>query len=377
MKNNKGGFMNLEELITKGNEKYEDTLLHICEGNGYLHSYLKNVSMIDEVTGEERYGVESVILGIETDRLPKIYVDSIVPIQYRKISKFENFSKMILGIRYLYPFKFNTEDGYVEIKLFVKEEKGFNCIDVITKEDKFKYIRSIGSPDFYFIGITDDNKYSMFEIDIIKDKDNNDISKVKYIAKNCICASSFDRYEKFHLIKEYKNSVLILEYTPGVLTKKKYEGKLVGSNGRFVVLKENNEFLFFEGNSMQLLTKYSNDDIVDMQLCPYEEDIYPHYHDAVILTTKDNKKKILSITINDKNMSFIENEYEFDDLHYNFCHILYEDDMGDSYFDEGFSFYGNADNENYRINLKPKGDMEVIKLYTNTNDNAVLKKTRK
>ena len=365
--------MNLVELISNKNENYEETLLVVFDTYNNSCGYVKKISTIDEDSGEKKYGLNYVILENKGYDLPDVYANNIVSMQYKNISEIKNYPKINVGNDWLYPVQFETNDDYKEIKLLRKSKKEFTTIDFITKEDKVKYIVSLGSPEFYLVGMTEEKKYSLFDINIIKDKENNYSSKIHYIAKNC---SHYERHGRHYFIKENRDSISILEYNNGSLVKKRYSGKLISKNERFFVLKNNNEFILFTKNSGQYIATYINDSIIDMQLCQYDEELQSKDFDVVILTTKENKKKLLPIMLNNDYPSFIETEKEFDDISYDFCRISYlEEDVLN--YKEGFSFNGIIENNSYRINVEPNGNIETLNLYTKKKNNPILKKTKK
>lgn len=359
--------MKLEDLLSNGTIQYGKTL-HINKSASRCQEYIKEVQ-----TKDGKKGINSVILEQEDEDLPSISIKTLLPMEYKQIYSFANFKTITCWDHRLYVFRFDTSDGYEEIKL-LSGDKPSVFIDAITKKEKFKRIKCFGAPNFYLLGETEDKKYSLFEIDIVKDNDFQDSVKIKYILKNCEYAISSSNYGNFYLIKNSKDRVQIMDYSQGRFIKKVYSGNLISKNERYFVVKDKNKFTIFSFENSEPLATYTNDDIIDMQLCPYDDDLCPKTHEVVILTTKENNKKLLSITVKNENFSFIENNELFDELSYHFCWIPIEAEESYEY-DLGFSFNGKRAEEDYHVNVKPDGNVETIRKKSNDGPVLTLKKS--
>lgn len=354
--------MNLKELI-----KYKKTLFTGYNNETGSRGYIVTVTTNDE----KKYGLSYVNILSNFNQLPDIRINDIVPIKYESINTFENNNEVNIdkdglhNLISLYPIKLKTDDQYIELKVLINDKNDFDIVDIIKKKDRFRDIISLDDHKFYFIGCTDDDKYSLFKINTIKDKYNNVVPKLRYILKDCEHCNFFNQI----LMKKSENNILMLNYTKGELIKQKYRGKLISENSKFIILKDNESYLFFEKGIMRFVAVYTNNKIIDVQLCPYDDEFYPLHFDIVILTTKENKKKLLPITISDEYFTFLPTTKEFDDINYK-CFSFDEDGK------ISHSFDGIINNENYRINVELNGNIEILKCYNEEKNNHVLKKTK-
>lgn len=351
--------MNLMQLILKDNEQIDKLLLYI--GNGFPENrgkdtYVLIISGFNAETSKRVYGLKYIILKHIFKGLPDIYAENITPIEYSSICQFENIRKIYICPFTYYPIKFVRNDGYEEIKLLHENDCNFTVIEAVTKDQKFKSIKNLGYPGFFFFGITDDNKFSLFFISITVDKNNTISSEIKYIAKDCINFGYVNGSDDWLLFKENDDSIEIFSYIDGIESKK-YKGKIVSRNLDYIILKRDNEYLFFSNFDSEPIAIYSNDNIINMQFCSIDEDDRLDNHfDVLILTTKDNKQKLLPIIVNSDGLSFIETEKEFDSLDFAACFITrYQDEITN-----GYTFYGYIGDKTYEIGVTPNGNIEIL-----------------
>lgn len=365
--------MNLIQLVLKDNEHYEKKILYIENMNGCNTAYVIKFSSFNNETNRKVYGLKYFNLNHNFGELPNIYTGGITSSEYNDICKFENIDEIYVPPFKYYPIKFIRNDGYIEIKLLKQNYCDFTSIDVIAKDKKFKSIENLGAPEFYFVSKTDDNECSLFKIDFAIDKDNNYVPKIEYIVKDCMDFGYIHNARDLLLFQENKDSIDIFSYIDGI-EKTKYKGKVISKNQNYIILKNNNEYLFFSKFNSAPIAIYNNDNITNMQFCSIDDnDRLSYDYDVLILTTKDNKQKLLPIIINSDDLFFIETEKEFDNLTFKCCSITGCENETATIF---YKFSGMIGNKSYEIAVSPNGNIETLGTCVQNSKARVLKRNK-
>lgn len=355
--------MDLKELIEKDGIKCEELIL------GYLHKldyhYLEKVSIIDKDTNEKRYGLKLITLKniVNTKELPGIQITDIMPLEYTSIKRCER-NGFSTNLSWFVPIILTKkETDYVELKI-LKADQEISIIDSIGEKEKFKSIQNMNIPPF-LLATDQDDKFSLFTIVARWDEMNTKVPKIKYEIKgctymNCSCFS-------FRLLKENKSSITTLEYDnfDGGMLRNDISGNLISFNENYFISKHKNKFTLIERSTFDPLATYENSDIVDMQLCQYDGDMYTPGHEVMILTDKNNKKRVLSASIDAHFVSFTEIDGSFDDINYNFNFILDAEDEDSVKVEEGFQLDACIGNEKYQILIRPNGESETFEIVSN------------
>jgi len=143
-----------------------------------------------------------------------------------------------------------------------------------------------------------------------------------------------------------------------------YGGVIISQNPHLLAIKKDATYYLLRKQDCKLLGTYTNEEVVDMQLCDYKEDAETFFdiQDFATITTKKDTKKLLPIVTplvgEHKNEAlFLEPTEEFDSIRY--CYNWVDNGNG---LESGFTFLGIRTGEQYNINVRQDDSIEIINL---------------